>query len=148
MVRKWSLPAWLAAALIAWAVGHALADEPMAEIVPRADDVSLKLSIENIDGKTVNVPESHIRQIPPGDHYLGIKIEFRSVSAGSLLSGLGAFSAIAGAVSDEDPVHEGLSFTALPGHRYLVNGAVVDGKPKVWIDVEYAGSNSDDDERK
>ena len=146
MVREWSLLTWLAAALIATSSGHVLGEE-MAEIVPRADDMSLKLSIENIDGKVVNVPETHIRQIPPGDHYLGIKIEFRDISAGSLLSGLGAFSAIAGAVSDKPPVHDGLSFTALPGHRYLVNGAMEDGKPKVWIDVEYSESNPDEDRR-
>ena len=147
MVRERSWLAWLAAVLIAIGCGRILADEQMAEIVPKADDLSLKLSIENIDGKVVNVPETHIRQIPPGEHYLGIKIEFREMSAGSFLSGLGAFTAIAGAVTDKPPVHEGLSFTALPGHRYLVNGAMEDGKPKVWIDVEYSKSNPDDDRR-
>jgi hypothetical protein len=147
MARLKSLLAWCAVALIVAAGGNVAAEEPMAEIVPRADDVSLKLSIENIDGKVVNVPETHIRQIPPGDHYLGIKIEFRSVSAGSLLTGLAAFSSIAGAINEKPPAHEGLSFTALPGHRYLVNGAMVDGKPEVWIDVEYSGRNPDDDRK-
>jgi hypothetical protein len=147
MARVTSSLAWLVAALIVVAGGDAAADELMAEIVPRADDVSLKLSIENIDGKVVNVPETHIRRIPPGDHYLGIKIEFRNVSAGSLLTGLAAFSAIAGAIDEKPPAHEALSFTALPGHRYLVNGAVVDGKPTVWIDVEYSGLNPDDDRK-
>ncbi len=58
------------------------------------------------------------------------------MSAGSLLSELGALSAIAGALSDKPPSHDGVSFTALPGRRYLVNGAMVDGKPKVWVDEE------------
>ncbi len=79
MVKARLLIAWLAVAAIpiAMATGGAvaLASEEMAEIVPRADDLSLRLSIENIDGKVVNVPEAHIRKIPPGDHYLGIKIE-------------------------------------------------------------------------
>lgn len=136
MVRAKSLFAWLAAAVVATGGAHVFADEQVSEIVPRADDISLKLSIENLDGKPVNIPETHIRQIPPGDHYLGIKVEFRSVSGGSLLSGLGAFAAIAGAVSDKPPAHEGVSFTALPGRRYLVNGAMVDGKPKIWVDEE------------
>jgi hypothetical protein len=147
MVRTKSLLAWLAAAVIAGAGGQLPADEQMAEIVPRAGDLSLKLSIENIDGKVVNVPEAHIRQIPPGDHYLGVKIEFRDISAGSLLSGLGAFSAIAGAVTDKPPAHDGVSFTALPGYRYLLDGAMEDGKPKIWVEVEYAGSNPDDDRK-
>lgn len=147
MVRKKSLLAWLAAAVIAGAGGPLAADEQMAEVVPRAGDLSIKLSIENIDGKVVNVPEAHIRQIPPGDHYLGIKIEFRDVSAGSLLSGLATFAAIVGAVSDKPPAHEGVSFTALPGYRYLVDGAMEDGKPKIWVEVEYAASNPEDDRR-
>ena len=136
MVRLRELVVWLAVAVVAAGGARAVADEEMAEVVPRADDVSLKLSIETIDGKVVNVPEAHIRKIPPGDRYLGIKIEFRSVSGGSLLSGLGAFSAIAGATSDKPPAHDAVSFTALPGRRYLVNGAMVDGKPKVWVDEE------------
>ena len=139
--------AWLAGALIAAGCGRALAEEKMAEIVPRADDVSLKLSVENIDGKVVNVPEAHIRQIPPGDHYLGIKIEFRSVSGGSLLSGLGAFSAISGAVNEKPAAHDAVSFTAEPGRRYLINGAMVDGKPKVWVDEEVYESNPVGDRR-
>jgi hypothetical protein len=140
------LRAWLAAA---WVAGGAapLAAEQMAGIVPRADDISLKLSIENIDGKVVNVPEAHVRPIPAGDHYLGIKIEFRSVSGGSLISGLGVFSAISGAVSDTPPAHEGVSFTAEPGRRYLVNGAMVDGKPKIWIDEEVEQDTRDDDRK-
>ena len=147
MARVMSWLAWCVVVLMVTAGGNVPADEPMAEIVPRADDVSLKLSIENIDGKVVNVPETHIRQIPPGDHYLGIKIEFRSVSAGSLVTGLAAFSGIAGAINEKPPAHEGLSFTALPGYRYLVNGAMVDGKPQVWIDVEYSGRNPDEDRK-
>jgi hypothetical protein len=147
MVRARSLFAWLAAVIVAAGGAHVLADEQMAEIVPRADDISLKLSIENLDGKAVNVPEAHIRQIPPGDHYLGIKIEFRSVSGGSLLSGLGAFAAIAGAVSNKPPVHEGVSFTALPGRRYLVNGEMVDGKPKIRVEEESYERNPDEDRR-
>ena len=128
--------AWLALAVLAAGSGRVLSDEAMAEIVPRADDVSLKLSIENIDGKVVNVPEAVIREIPPGDRYLGIKIEFRAVSGGSLLTGLGIFSAFGGAISETPPAHDAVSFTALPGRRYLVNGAMVDGKPKVWVDEE------------
>ena len=135
-------------ALLAWlAVAGTVAAEQMAEIVPRADDVSMNLTIENIDGKVVNVPETHIRQISPGDHYLGVKIELRDVSAGSILSGLGAFSVISGAVSDKPPVHDGVSFTAEPGKRYLLNGAMVDGKPKIWVEEETYGSNREDDMR-
>jgi hypothetical protein len=150
MVRARLLIAWLAVAVMVAVVtggAAALASEDPAEVVPRADDLSLKLSIENIDGKVVNVPEASIRKIPPGDHYLGIKIEFRNVSAGSLLSGLAAFSAIAGALSDKPPGHDGVSFTALPGRRYLVNGAMVDGKPKVWIEEELFEANQDDDRK-
>lgn len=126
---------WVAAAFLA-AGSAVLADGDMAEIVPRADDPGLKLSIENIDGKVVNVPEAHIRAIPPGDRYLGIKIEFRNVSGGSLMSGLGALSIISGAVSDTPPAHEGVSFTAEPGRRYVVNGALVDGRPELWVEEE------------
>lgn len=147
MVRVTSPLAWLAAALLVAAGPKAAAGEAMAEIVPRADDVSLKLSIENIDGTPVNVPETHIRQIPAGDRYIGVKIEFRNVSAGSLLTGLAAFSLIAGAVDEKPPVHEGLSFTALPGHRYLLTGAMVDGKPKVWVEVEYAPDDPENDRK-
>jgi hypothetical protein len=129
------------------AAGDGLAAEKMAEIVPRADDVSMNLTIENIDGKVVNVPEAHVREIPPGDHYLGVKIELRSVSGGSLLSGLGVFSAISGAVDDRPPVHDGVSFTAEPGKRYLLTGAMVDGKPKVWVEEETYASNREDDMR-
>ena len=136
--------ALLAAAAIA---GGPAAAEQMAEIVPRADDVSLNLSIENIDGKVVNVPEAHIRAIPPGDHYLGVKIEFRDVSAGSLLSGLGAFTAISGAMSDKPPAHDAVSFTAEPGKRYVLNGAMEDGKPKIWVEEETYERNRDDDIR-
>lgn len=144
MVKARSLIAWLAVTAIA-AGGAVAASEQMADIVPRADDVSLKLSIENIDGQVVNVPEAHIRPIAPGDHYLGIKIEFRSVSGGSLISGLGVFSAISGAVSDTPPAHDGVSFTALPGRRYLVNGAMVDGKPKIWVHEEVVEDTREDD---
>ena len=147
MVRVRLLIAWLAVAVVVTGGAAALASEDEAEVVPRADDVSLRLSIENIDGKVVNVPEASIRKIPPGDHYLGIKIEFRDVSGGSLLSGLGVFSAIAGAVSDKPPSHDAVSFTALPGRRYLVNGAIVDGKPKVWIDEELFEASQDDDRK-
>jgi len=138
---------WLAAALVAGAASGALAGDETADVVPRADDVSLKLSIENIDGKLVNVPEAHVRKVSPGDHYLGIKIEFRSVSGGALISGLGVFSAISGAVSDTPAAHDGVSFTAEPGRRYLVNGAMVDGKPKIWV-VEEVEEDSRDDDRK
>ena len=136
-------------AMVAMVAGGAaaLASEDAAEVVPRADDISLRLSIENIDGKVVNVPEASIRKIPPGDRYLGIKIEFRDVSGGALLSGLGAFSAIAGAFSEKPASHAAVSFTALPGRRYLVNGAMVDGKPKVWIDEESFEADQDDDRK-
>jgi len=133
--------AWLAVAMFAAGSPGVLAGEEMAEIVPRADDVSLKLSIENIDGKVVNVPEAAIREITPGDRYLGIKIEFRSISGGSLLTGFGIFSAIDGVANEKPPAHDAISFTALPGRRYLVNGAMVDGKPKVWVDEEVYGNN-------
>lgn len=137
-------------ALALWAV-TALAGGPaaeeMAEIVPRADDIAMKLTIENIDGQVVNVPETTIRAIPPGDHYLGVKIELRAVSAGSLFSGLAVFSAIAGAVDDKPPVHEGVSFTAEPGKRYLLNGAMVDGKPKIWVEEETYESGPDQSRR-
>ena len=136
---------WLAAAALG--IGGARASDEMADIVPRADDVSLKLSIENIDGKVVNVPEASIRRIAPGDHYLGIKIEFRSVSGGSLISGLGIIDAISGAISDKPPAHDGVSFTALPGRRYLVNGAMVDGKPQVWVDEVVEEDTRQDDLR-
>jgi hypothetical protein len=139
--------AWLAVALLAAGGGAASAGEEMAEIVPRADDVSLNLTIENIDGKVVNVPEAHIRKITPGDHYLGVKIEVRSVSGGSLISGLGVFSAFSGAISDTPSIHDGVSFTAQPGIRYLLNGAMVDGKPKIWVEEESYESNRDDDMR-
>jgi hypothetical protein len=119
----------------------------MAEIVPRADDVSLNLTIENIDGKVVNVPEAHVRKITPGDHYLGVKIDVRSVSGGSLISGLGVFSAFSGALSDTPSIHDGVSFTAQPGIRYLLNGAMVDGKPKIWVEEESYESTRDDDMR-
>jgi len=145
MVSAKSVGAWLAA--VALATGGAWASEEMAEIVPRADDISLNLTIENIDGQVVNVPETHIRQIPPGDHYLGIKIEFGNVSGGSLISGLGAFSAISGAIDEKPAEHESVTFTALPGRRYLVNGAMVDGKPKIWVDEESFESNPDDDRK-
>jgi hypothetical protein len=147
MVSARHLIAWLAVAVIATGSGPASASEEMADVVPRADDISLKLSIENIDGKVVNVPEAHVRPITPGDHYLGIKIEFRSVSGGSLFSGVGLFTAISGAISDKPPAHEGVSFTALPGRRYLVNGAMVDGKPKVWVAEEVAEDTRDDDRK-
>jgi hypothetical protein len=147
MVAARSLIAWLAVAVLGAGGGAAWAGEEMAEIVPRADDVSLNLTIENIDGKVVNVPEAHIREITPGDHYLGVKIEVRSVSGGSLISGLGIFSAISGATSDTPPVHDGVSFTAQPGIRYLLNGAMVDGKPKIWVEEETYESNRDDDRR-
>jgi len=133
--------ACLAVAMVASGSSRVLASEEMAEIVPRADDVSLKLSIENIDGQVVNVPEAVIREIAPGDRYLGIKIEFRAVSGGSLLTGLGILSAIGGAVSETPPAHDAVSFTALPGRRYLINGAMVDGKPKVWVDEEVYENN-------
>jgi hypothetical protein len=143
--------ALLAAALLAVAAGPVgLADQQsdqMAEIVPRADDISMNLTIENIDGKVVNVPETQIRAIPPGDHYLGVKIELRAVSGGSLLSGLGVFSAVSGAVDDKPPVHDGISFTAEPGKRYLLTGAMVDGKPKIWVEEETYASDRDDDLR-
>ena len=144
--------AWTAVAALVALVGVAMggavrADEAMAEIVPRADEPGLKLSIENIDGKVVNVPEAHIRAIAPGDHYLGIKIEFRSVSGGSLISGLGALSIISGAVSDTPPAHEGVSFTAEPGRRYVVNGMLVDGRPKLWVEEETYERNADDDRK-
>ena len=135
--------ALLAAAL---AVAPAAAEE-MAEIVPRADDVSLKLSIENIDGKVVNVPETEIRAIAPGDHYLGVKIEFRNVSGGALISGLGALTAFTGAMSDKPPQHDGVSFTAEPGKRYILNGAMEDGKPKVWVEEETYETSREDDIR-
>ena len=138
--------AWLAAAVLTGS-GAASAGEEMAEIVPRADDISLNLTIENIDGKVVNVPEAHIREITPGDHYLGIKIEVRSMSGGSLISGLGVFSAFSSAVSDTPAVHDGVSFTAKPGIRYLVNGAMVDGKPKIWVEEESYERNREDDLR-
>jgi len=147
MVRAKRVISWLAAALVAGAASGALAGDETADVVPRADDVSLKLSIENIDGKLVNVPEAHVRKVSPGDHYLGIKIEFRSVSGGALISGLGVFSAISGAVSDTPAAHDGVSFTAEPGRRYLVNGAMVDGKPKIWV-VEEVEEDSRDDDRK
>jgi hypothetical protein len=147
MVKARLLIAWLAVTVIGAGAVPALASEQMADIVPRADDISLKLSIENIDGQVVNVPEAHIRPISPGDHYLGIKIEFRSVSGGSLISGLGVFSAISGAVSETPPAHEGVSFTALPGRRYLVNGAMIDGKPKIWVAEEVAEDTRDDDRK-
>ncbi|NIP81820.1 MAG: hypothetical protein GWM90_22410 [Gemmatimonadetes bacterium] len=147
MVRAGYLAGILSAALLVAAGAPVTAGE-MAEIVPRADDISLNLTIENIDGKPVNVPETVIRQIPPGDHYLGVKIEFRSVSGGSLITGLGAFSAISGAVSDKPAVHEGVSFTAEPGKRYLLNGAMEDGKPKLWVEEEsYDQGQSQDDIR-
>jgi len=133
--------------LSALATGSAWAGEEMAEVVPRADDISMNLTIENIDGKIVNVPEAHIRQISPGDHYLGIKIELGSASGGALITGLGIFSAISGAVNEKPPMHEGVSFTALPGRRYLVNGAMVDGKPKIWVEEESFESNPDDDRK-
>ena len=136
---------WLAAAALG--IGGVRASDEMADIVPRADDVSLKLTIENIDGKVVNVPEASIRRIAPGDHYLGIKIEFRSVSGGSLISGLGIIDAISGAISDKPPAHDGVSFTALPGRRYLVNGAMVDGKPQVWVDEVVEEDTRQDDLR-
>lgn len=137
---------WVAAAaLIAGATAHA--DGDMAEIVPRADEPGLKLSIENIDGKVVNVPEAHIRAIEPGDHYLGVKVEFRSLSGGSLMSGIGALSVISGATSDKPPVHDGISFTAEPGVRYVVNGGLVDGRPKLWVEEETYESNPEDDLR-
>ncbi len=139
--------AWLAVALLAAGGGAASAGEEMAEIVPRADDVSLNLTIENIDGTVVNVPEAHIRKITPGDHYLGVKIEVRSVSGGSLISGLGVFSAFSGAISDTPSIHDGVLFTAQPGIRYLLNGAMVDGKPKIWVEEESYESNRDDDMR-
>jgi hypothetical protein len=139
--------AWLAVALLAAGGGAASAGEEMAEIVPRADDVSLNLTIENIDGKVVNVPEAHIRKITPGDHYLGVKIEVRSVSGGSLITGLGVFSAFSGAISDTPSIHDGVSFTAQPGIRYLLNGAMVDGKPKIWVEEESYESNREDDLR-
>ena len=138
--------AWLVVAVLAGS-GAASAGEEMAEIVPRADDISLNLTIENIDGKVVNVPEAHIREITPGDHYLGIKIEVRSVSGGSLISGLGIFSAFSGAVNDRPAIHDGVSFTAQPGIRYLVNGAMVDGKPKIWVEEESYERNREDDLR-
>jgi hypothetical protein len=145
MVNGRSVVAWLA--LAALAAGSAWAGEEMAEVVPRADDISMNLTIENIDGKIVNVPEAHIRQISPGDHYLGIKIELGSASGGALITGLGIFSAISGAVNEKPPMHEGVSFTALPGRRYLVNGAMVDGKPKIWVEEESFESNPDDDRK-
>jgi hypothetical protein len=139
---------WIACLAVAvLAVGAAWAGEEMAEIVPRADDVSLNLTIENIDGKVVNVPEAHIRKITPGDHYLGVKIDVRSVSGGSLISGLGVFSAFSGALSDTPSIHDGVSFTAQPGIRYLLNGAMVDGKPKIWVEEESYESNREDDLR-
>ncbi len=147
MVVARPLIAWLSLAVLAAGGGAASAGEEMAEIVPRADDVSLNLTIENIDGKVVNVPEAHIRKITPGDHYLGIKIEVRSVSGGALISGLGVFSALSGAVSDTPPIHDGVSFSAQPGRRYLVNGAMVDGKPKVWVEEESYERNRGDDLR-
>jgi hypothetical protein len=147
MVRTKRVISWLAAALVAGAASAPLAGDEMADVVPRADDVSLKLSIENIDGKVVNVPEAHVRRVSSGDHYLGIKIEFRSVSGGALISGIGVFSAISGAVSDTPAAHDGVSFTAEPGRRYLVNGAMVDGKPKIWV-VEEMEEDSRDDDRK
>jgi hypothetical protein len=142
-------PSWLAAAAmaIAMASGAVEASDEMADIVPRADDVSLKLTIENIDGKVVNVPEASFRRIAPGDHYLGIKIEFRSVSGGSLISGLGVISAISGAISDKPPAHDGVSFTAQPGRRYLVNGAMVDGKAQIWVDEVVEEDTRQDDLR-
>ena len=145
MVKAKSVLTWFAAATLAAA--GAWAGEEMAEVVPRADDISLKLTIENIDGKIVNIPEAHIREIPPGDHYLGVKIEFGSASGGSLISGLGVFSAISGAVDEKPAQHEGVSFTALPGRRYLVNGAMVNGKPKIWVEEESFESNPDDDRK-
>ena len=143
----WTAVGAMAALIVLAASGAARADEAMAEIVPRADEPGLKLSIENIDGKVVNVPEAHIRAIAPGDHYLGIKIEFRSVSGGSLMSGLGALSIISGAISDTPPAHEGVSFTAEPGRRYVVNGMLVDGRPKLWVEEETYERSADDDRK-
>lgn len=132
------------AAAVLVACSLARADGDTAQIVPRADEPGLKLSIENIDGQVVNVPEAHIREIAPGDHYLGVKIEFRSVSGGSLISGLGALSIISGAISDTPPAHEGVSFTAEPGVRYVVNGAFVDGRAKIWVEEETYETSRDD----
>ena len=68
-------------------------------------------------------------------------------SARGTISGVGVFSAFSDAVSDTPPVHDGVSFSAQPGIRYLVNGAMVDGKPKVWVEEESYESNRGDDLR-
>jgi len=60
---------------------------------------------------------------------------------------VGVFTAISGAVSEKPPGHDGVSFTALPGRRYLVNGAMENGKPKVWVEEEVAEDTRDDDRR-
>lgn len=138
---------WLAATLLAASIGGcaggqpsppadepvAQQSEPMAQIVARADDLSLELTIENIDGKTVNVPEAVIRDITAGDHYMGVKVLYKPISPTGLMFGIDVIGAISH-VAAQSESHTAVSFTAKPGVRYQITGAMDDGRPLIWVE--------------
>ncbi|MDX1433921.1 MAG: hypothetical protein R3286_15870 [Gammaproteobacteria bacterium] len=103
-----------------------------AEIVPRADNLGMNLTIDRIDERIVNVPEAHILEIEPGPRRVGVKIEYNPVSGSALIFGIGAFGAVAGALGAREG-HMEVEFTAEPGRRYHLNGDVEDGAFKIWV---------------
>ena len=106
--------------------------EEMAQIIARADDLSLELSIENLDGKVVNVPEAVLRDVPPGPHYVGVKIDYKPLSPTVLLFGITTIGAVANKANAK-VIHTSVSFEAKPGRRYHITGAMEDGKPTIWV---------------
>ena len=126
----------LVAALVTTAACATRAPRPQgpspAEIVPRADNIGMNLTIDRLDGRIVNVPEATMLEIPPGPRRLGVKVEYKPTSAGALVWGLGVIATLAREAGAE-AAHLEVEFTAEPGRRYHLNGDMEDGEPRIWV---------------
>lgn len=129
---------WLPGIALVIVLGACVSQEPRpggprpAEIVPRADDIGLDLTIDRIDDRIVNVPEAAMIELEPGPRRLGVKAQYKPTSPGALVFGLGVISAIV-RETGASVSHQEVYFTAEPGRRYHLNGDMEDGKLELWV---------------
>ena len=99
--------------------------------MPSAPDYTVDITIEKLDGKTVNVSDLDRLEILPGSHELVIRVDHVPARGTSVV--LGGWGNLAARAATTKSMSATVSFQAQESRKYLVTAGLLDDAPAVWI---------------
>lgn len=111
--------------------GPQKSESGIAVIVPSAPDYTVDITIEKLDGKTVNVSDLDRLEILPGSHELVIRVDHVPARGTSVV--LGGWGNLAARAATTKSMSATVSFQAQESRKYLVTAGLLDDAPAVWI---------------